>query len=38
MQFSVIFVRLRQWFSNCGTRGLFRWYASNFPVVFEKLC
>jgi len=27
-----------QWFSNCGTRGLFRWYASSIPVIFEKLC
>jgi len=36
-------VPLKQWFSNCGTRttsgtrGLFRWYASSFPVIFEKL-
>jgi len=37
-------IALEQWFSNCGTRttsgtrGLFRWYASSFPVIFEKLC
>jgi len=37
-------VSLEQWFSNCGTRttsgtrGLFRWYASSFPVIIEKLC
>jgi len=35
---------VEQWFSNCGTRttsgtrGLFRWYASSFPVIFKKLC
>jgi len=29
---------LTQWFSNCGMWGLFRWYASNFSVIFEKLC
>jgi len=29
---------LAQWFSKCGTRGLFWWYATSFPVIFEKLC
>ena len=33
---------LCQWFSNCGTRttsgtrGLFRWYASSFPVILKS--
>jgi len=42
--FASIADSLDQWFSNCvtrttsGTRGLFRWYANSFPVIFEQLC
>jgi len=43
-QISIVIITVGHWFSNCGTRttsgtrGLFRWYASSFPIIFKKLC